>query len=98
MELVIVGGGRMGEALLGGLIAAGREPSTLAVAEVFAARREQLAAAHPGVTVVEAPVQAAGAVLAVKPGDVAQAARAAAEQGVQRMLSVAAGITTQAIE
>ena len=33
-SLLIVGGGRMGEALLGGLIAAGRDGGDLAVAEV----------------------------------------------------------------
>ena len=49
--LLIVGGGRMGEALLGGLIAAGRAAESLAVVEVLAARREQLARAYPGVTV-----------------------------------------------
>src|SRR4051812_3386356 len=96
MDLLIVGGGRMGEALLGGLIGAGRQE--LAVAEVFAARRDQLRAAYPSVTVAEAPVAAAGAVLAVKPADVPDAARAAAEAGAKRLLSIAAGITTQAIE
>src|SRR4051812_47081389 len=88
----------MGEALLGGLLAAGRAPGELAVAEVAAGRREQLAAAYPGVAVVEAPVPAGAAVLAVKPGDVAAAARAAAEAGCERLLSVAAGVTTAAIE
>ena len=86
----------MGEALLGGLIAAGRAPETLAVAEVSAARREQLSAAHGGVRVVEAPVEAEGAVLAVKPAEVPQAAGALT--GVRRVLSVAAGVTTAAIE
>jgi pyrroline-5-carboxylate reductase len=88
----------MGEALLGGLIAAGRAPGEFAVAEVAAPRREELAAAYPAVTVAEAPVAAEGAVLAVKPGDVAAAARAVADAGCRRVLSVAAGITTQAIE
>jgi pyrroline-5-carboxylate reductase len=97
-ELLIVGGGRMGEALLGGLVAAGRAPSELAVAEVSAARRAQLEAAHPGVAVHAAPVPAAGAVLAVKPGDAAPAARALAEAGVGRVLSVVAGVTTAALE
>ena len=96
--LLIVGGGRMGEALLGGLLAAGRAADELAVAEVSAARRAELAAAHPGVAVVEAPIAAAGAVLAVKPGDVTDAARAAVEAGCERILSVAAGVTTRAIE
>src|SRR5215210_3698850 len=98
MTLLIVGGGRMGEALLGGLLAAGRAAEELAVAEVSPARREALAAAHPGVTVVGAPVAAPAAVLAVKPGDVAAAARAVADAGAERVLSVAAGVTTAAIE
>jgi pyrroline-5-carboxylate reductase len=96
--LLIMGGGRMGEALLAGLLAAGRSADELAVAEVSAARREELAAAHPGVTVAEAPIAADSAVLAVKPGDVGPAAAAVAEAGAQRVLSVAAGVTTRAIE
>src|SRR5690242_15791726 len=98
MELIIVGGGRMGEALLAGLLAAGRPAAELAVAEVAAPRREALETAHPGVTVVEAPVAAAGAILAVKPGDVPAAAAAMADAGAERVLSVAAGVTTEAIE
>jgi pyrroline-5-carboxylate reductase len=97
-KLLIVGGGRMGEALLGGLLAAGRAPAELAVAEVSPARREQLTAAFPDVQVVDAPVDADGAVLVVKPADVAQAARAVADAGTRRILSVAAGVTTSAIE
>jgi pyrroline-5-carboxylate reductase len=97
-ELLIVGGGRMGEALLGGLIAAGRAPDELAVAEVAAPRRRELQSAHPGVTVVEEPIDATGAVIAVKPPDVPQAAAKAADAGARRILSVAAGVTTKAIE
>ncbi len=96
--LLIVGGGRMGEALLGGLISAGRAPGELAVAEVLPSRRDELAAAHPGVAIVEQVVPAAAAVLAVKPGDVGGAARAVADAGARRVLSVAAGVTTRAIE
>jgi pyrroline-5-carboxylate reductase len=96
--LLIVGGGRMGEALLTGLLAAGRAADELAVAEVSAARREELTRAHPGVAVVPAPVTAAAAVLAVKPADVGAAAAAVADAGAQRLLSVAAGVTTQSIE
>jgi len=93
-DLVIVGGGRMGEALLGGLIAAGRDPQTLAVVEVSPERREQLTAAHPGVTVSDTPVDATGAILAVKP---AQIAEAAAATNAERLLSVAAGVSIEAI-
>ena len=82
MELLIVGGGRMGEALLGGLL--GRPGRELAVAEVSAARREELAAAYPDVESSRRPIAADGAVLVVKPGDVAEAARAVAEPGAQR--------------
>jgi len=97
-DLLIVGGGRMGEALLGGLLAAGRDAHEFAVTEVSAERRAALEAAYPGVAVSAGPVAAAGAVLAVKPGIVPDAARAAAEAGARRFLSVAAGVTTQAIE
>lgn len=96
--ILIVGGGRMGEALLGGLLAAGRETGELVVSEVSQTRREELAAAYPGVAVVEEVVRAPSAVLAVKPGDVPAAARAVADAGARRVLSVAAGVTTQAIE
>src|SRR4051794_36764771 len=96
--LQIVGGGRMGEALLGGLLAAGRDAGALAVAEVSASRREALAATYPGVTIAHAPVEAPDAVLAVKPGDVRAAAAAVADAGGERVLSVAAGITAEAIE
>jgi pyrroline-5-carboxylate reductase len=96
--MLIVGGGRMGEALLSGLLAAGCHAGDLVVAEVSAIRREQLAAAYPDVTVVDAVVPAGSAVLVVKPGDIPGAARTVAEAGVRRVLSVAAGVTTEAIE
>lgn len=96
--LLIVGGGRMGEALLGGLLAAGRPAGELVVAEVSPSRRQELSGAHPGVAVVESVVAAPAAVLAVKPGEVAGVARAVADTGARRVLSVAAGVTTHAIE
>ena len=96
--LLIVGGGRMGEALLAGLLAAGRGADELVVAEVSAARRDELADAYPGVAVVEAPIAVESAVLAVKPADVSRAAAAVADTGAARLLSVAAGVTTEAIE
>lgn len=96
MELVIVGGGRMGEALLGGLIASGwAEATDLAVVEPVAARRDELAKRFDGVTVSAEPVAANGAVVAVKPGDVAAAC---AGLDAARVLSIAAGVTIAAIE
>jgi pyrroline-5-carboxylate reductase len=96
MELVIVGGGRMGEALLGGLLAAKwAEPGELAVVEPVAARRDDLGARYPGVTVTAEPVAAAGAVLAVKPADVTAAC---ATLTAGRVLSIAAGVPLATME
>jgi pyrroline-5-carboxylate reductase len=96
MELVIVGGGKMGEALLAGLVAAKwADPSELAVVEPVAARRAELAGRYPGVTVTDAPVAAAGAVLAMKPADVPTAC---ASLTSTRVLSIAAGVTIKTIE
>ena len=96
MELVILGGGKMGEALLGGLLAAAwAEPAELAVVEPIAARRDDLAARFPGVTVTAEPMPAAGALVAVKPADVPVACRSLE---VSRILSIAAGVTTATIE
>ena len=97
-DLVIVGGGRMGEALVGGLLAGGRPPGGLAVVEPVAARRAVLDARFPGVTVSAGAVEADGVVLAVKPGSVPDAARAAGEAGCRRVLSIAAGVTIAALE
>jgi pyrroline-5-carboxylate reductase len=98
-SLLIVGGGRMGEALVAGLLAAGRPADELVVVEVSAPRRQQLAAAYPGVTIAEAVLPSmGGAVLAVKPGDLRAAVHAVADVGVPRVLSVAAGVRTVDIE
>ena len=97
-ELVIVGGGRMGEALLGGLLAAGREPSELAVVEPVAVRRDELAKRFADVVVSAEPVAAGGAVIAVKPGDVPAATAAAVGAGARRVLSIAAGVTIARLE
>jgi len=98
-KLAILGGGRMGEALVGGLLGAGwADPHELAVVEVVAERRAALVARFPGVTITAEPVEASGAIVATKPGDVAGAVRAQVGAGVQRLLSIAAGVTIAAIE
>ena len=95
----MVGGGRMGEALLGGLLSAGwAEPSELCVVEPIALRREELTAAFPGVAIETEPVAADGAVVAVKPTDVPAACTALVGAGVGRVLSIAAGVTLRALE
>lgn len=98
LRLVIVGGGRMGEALLGGLVAAGWPPEELGVVEPLAARRAELAASFPRITTSPDGLAGAGTVLAVKPDAVPDAARGSVGAGTERILSIAAGVTTGAIE
>ena len=98
-RLVLVGGGRMGEALLGGLIAGGwGSASEFAVVEPVAARRDELAARYPGLTVSDGPLGGDGVVLAVKPHQVEEACRALSGLTVGRVLSIAAGVTLTRLE
>jgi len=98
-KLLVIGGGRMGEALVGGLVEAGWAPAAeIAVVEIDAGRRAELEAGHPGLVVVAEGVAADAAVVAVKPGDAPAAAAAAGRAGVGRVLSIAAGVTTAALE
>ncbi len=98
-RLLVIGGGKMGEALVAGLVGSGWAPATdIVVVEVAAARRDELAAAHPGLDVRPEPGDDATAVdtlVAVKPGDVAPSLAGLAPT---RVLSIAAGVTTAAIE
>ena len=98
-KLVIVGGGKMGEALLGGLLAGGWAPaSEITVVEPAAARRDELAARFEGLVVTDAPVAADGAIVAVKPQLVTGVCRQLGEVGVGRVLSIAAGVRLATIE
>jgi pyrroline-5-carboxylate reductase len=98
-KLLVVGGGKMGEALLGGLLAGGwAAPEDLAVVEPAEARRAELAVAFPGVVLLAEPVAAQGAVVAVKPQLVATVCEQLGGLGVARVLSIAAGIRVATIE
>jgi len=98
-ELAIVGGGRMGEALLAGLVAHGRRADQLVVVEVVEERRAQLGQRFPALSVTGSFADLpADAVLAVKPPDTPGAAAAAVGAGATRLLSIAAGVSTAAIE
>lgn len=99
-KLVVVGGGRMGEALIGGLLASGwAQAAEVVVVEPIAARRAELAGRFPGIELLAAPDgrQADGALLATKPAQICEVASALAGN-VPRLLSIAAGITIDAIE
>ena len=99
-RLVVVGGGRMGAALVTGLLSSGwAVAGELLVVEPVASRRDELRASHPGLLVAGDLASAAdGAVLAVKPGDAEAACRALADAGVARVLSIAAGVTLAKLE
>lgn len=99
VKLLIVGGGKMGEALASGLLRSGwAAPEQVVVSEVSPSRRQQLSAPgglvgrYPGLQVVgEDLPPAEGAVVAVKPVDVEAVCRRLGQVGVGRVLSVAAG-------
>jgi len=89
----------MGSALLNGLLAGGWAPvGELAVSDPDPAQRERLVAAHPGLTVVDAPVAADGAVLAVKPEVAEGVCRTLAAAGIRRVLSIVAGLPAARLE
>ena len=98
-RLQFIGGGKMGEALLGGLIAEGwAQPDELAVVETLAERRRELSGRYPRTLVSDAPVAGVDAVVATKPDDVEAAAGALSALVPPRVLSIAAGVRTASLE
>lgn len=99
IDVVMVGGGNMGAALLGGMIDSGRfDRARLGVVERLDARRDALTEMFPGVHVVDEIPACSGAVIAVKPDGVAGAVAAAVAAGATRILSIAAGVTIASLE
>ena len=103
-RIAIIGGGSIGEALLSGLLRAGRQVKDLAVAEKFPERAQYLADTY-SVLVTSVPDAAENAtyvIVAVKPGDVEAAVGEIAEavgkaednSAEQVVVSVAAGVST----
>ncbi|KAA0086903.1 pyrroline-5-carboxylate reductase [Mycolicibacterium sp. P9-64] len=103
-RIAIIGGGHIGEALLSGLLRAGRQTKDLVVAEQDPARAKELAEKYSvQVSSVRDAAENAGYVIvAVKPGDVegvigqlAQAVSRADNDSVEQVfVTVAAGVTT----
>ena len=91
----------MGEALIGGLLAAGwASADELLVIEPAEGRRAELHATFPGLPVaaaLESHHAADGALIAVKPQYVAAVCRELAPR-VQRVLSIAAGVPIATME
>lgn len=96
MKICFIGAGNIGSALIGGLLAKGQDPGSIAIVDPLATVRERLKTRF-GVTVYAACVAAATAVdvivLAVKPQFLREAAVALRPRlGSQLVVSVAAGI------
>jgi pyrroline-5-carboxylate reductase len=103
-RVALLGGGKMGAALVGGLLDAAFEPSDLAVAEIDADRRRDLEARFPEVRVVPSVAWAVAdadvVVVCLKAGDVPEALESAgAALGAEALvLSIAAGVTIATLE
>lgn len=99
MKLQMIGGGKMAQALLGGLIAANwSQPHQIHVVEPVALTRALLLNNHPALSLGIEPTSKTDALIAVKPTVVADVLPALAQAEVSRVLSVAAGVRTAAIE
>jgi len=103
-RVALLGGGKMGSALIGGLLAGGWEADDLSVAEIDGERRIALEQEFPKVRVVPSAAWAVAdadvVVVAVKPGDVpATLETAGAALGESTLVvSIAAGVTIATIE
>lgn len=98
-KLQFIGGGKMAEALLSGMIATGwAAADEIHVVEPSAERQAILSDAHPSLSIGDAPVAGVDAVLAVKPQIAPEVFPGLAAASVPRLLSIAAGITTAAME
>ncbi len=107
-RIAIIGGGSMGEALLSGILRAGRDAKDVVVSERVPDRADYLSRTYAvrAVSIEEAVENSAFVILAVKPGDVesvvtqiASAATQAERSSVEQVfVSVAAGVRTAFFE
>ncbi|MFN3003205.1 pyrroline-5-carboxylate reductase [Mycolicibacterium wolinskyi] len=107
-RIAIIGGGSMGEALLSGLLRAGRQVKDMVVSEKFPERAKYLADKYSVrvTSVVDAAENADYVIVAVKPADVASiveevteaAARAETDSAEQVFVTIAAGVSTSFYE
>jgi pyrroline-5-carboxylate reductase len=107
-RIAIIGGGSIGEALLAGLLRAGRQAKDLVVAEKSPERAKYLSETYSVLVtaVADAAENAGFIIVAVKPADVsaiieeiADAAAHAESQSVEQVfVTVAAGVTTDYFE
>jgi pyrroline-5-carboxylate reductase len=104
MRLALLGGGRMGEALMAGLLDAGWEAESVAIAEIDPERRRSLEQRFVDVRVAPSAAWAAAeadvVVVAVKPGDVPDVLGQCLTtlKADALVLSIAAGVTLETLE
>jgi pyrroline-5-carboxylate reductase len=100
--IAVIGAGKMGEALVSGLLKAGTSPDDLLITERYEERANELSARYgvKSVSNAEAARQADTIVIAVKPQDmdVLLAELAPLVTPDRLIVTIAAGITTSAIE
>jgi pyrroline-5-carboxylate reductase len=100
--IAVIGAGKMGEALVSGLLKAGTSPDDLLITERYEERANELSARYgvKSVSNAEAARQADTIVIAVKPQDmdVLLAELAPLVTADRLIVTIAAGITTSAIE
>lgn len=100
--IAVLGAGKMGEALLSGLIRAGLAPAEVAAVVRRPERGDELRAAHgvPVLGAAEAAAKAGTLVIAVKPQDMDRMLQEVAGlvTPAQLVISMAAGITTSYVE
>src|SRR4051794_36437931 len=104
MQIAVLGGGRMGTALVAGLIDGGSDPDDMRIAESDADRRRTIESELAGVHIVPSAAWAVAeadiVVVAVKPAEVAALLDSCAEAlGPETLvLSIAAGVPIELIE
>tara|TARA_B100001778_G_scaffold435_1_gene351 strand:+ start:2671 stop:3462 length:792 start_codon:yes stop_codon:yes gene_type:complete len=98
-KLSIIGGGKMGEALLAGLLSADwASPENISVVEPDEIRREELQGKFKGVECSETLASSDNFLLAVKPQLVLNVCEELNTYNPRRVISIAAGVSIQSIE
>jgi pyrroline-5-carboxylate reductase len=102
-RLIVIGGGKMGAALVAGLLGAGWSSNDLVIIQHGAAKADALRERFTGVIVKESldtsdVDEQTGVVLCVKPDYAEGVARLCSAAGVRRVLSVVAGLSTDRLQ